>query len=122
MAMAKVLIHVTVGPTDATKAALAFLVAKTVVEEGHQLSLFVAGDGVYLLTSKVAEETVGVGTGKLSEHIAALNEATFEAYFSGMSAKARNIEPEAILLRGAKPAMPAKLVQLVAECDKVISY
>lgn len=120
--MARVLIHVTVGPSDATKAALAFLVAKTVVEEGHQLSLFVAGDGVHLLTSKVAEETVGVGTGKLSEHIAALNKTTVESYFSGMSAKARNIEPEAIILSGAKAAMPNKLVELIVECEKVISY
>ena len=120
--MARVLIHVTVGPTDATKAALAFLVAKTVVEEGHELSLFVAGDGVHLLTSKVADETIGIGTGKLSEHIAALNKATVDSYFSGMSAKTRGIEPEAIILVGAKAAMPNKLVQLIAECDKVISY
>ena len=120
--MAKILFHVTVGPSDATKAALAFLVAKTVVEEGHQLSLFVAGDGVHLLTGKVAGATAGLGTGKLSEHIAALNEASVESYFSGMSAKARNIEPQDILLRGAQPGMPNKLVQLIAECDRVISY
>jgi uncharacterized protein len=120
--MAKVLIHITVGPQDATKAALAFLVAKTVLDEGHQLFLFVAGDGVHLLTSKTAEETVGIGTGKLSEHIAALNKAEVDSYFSGMSAKARGIEAKAIILRGAKPAMPNKLVQLITECDKVINY
>ena len=120
--MAKILVHIAVGPGDATRAALAFLVAKSVVEEGHQLSMFVAGDGVHLLTTEVAQATVGLGTGKLSEHIAALNEHAFEAYFSGMSAKARNIEPANVILRGAQPAMPAKLVQLIVECDKVISY
>lgn len=120
--MAKILVHVTVGPNDATRAALAFLVAKTVVDEGHQLSLFVAGDGVHLLTSGVAQATVGLGTGNLSEHIAAINEHAFEAYFSGMSAKARNIEPADVILRGAQPAMPTKLVQLIVECDKTISY
>jgi predicted peroxiredoxin len=121
--MTKILIHVTVGPTDPTKAALAFLVAKTVVEEGHQLALFIAGDGVSLLTAETAAGLQGLGTGKLQDHIDALNAAKgIEVYFSGMSAKARNIAPEQVILQGAQPAMPTKLVQLTAEYDKVICY
>ncbi|GLQ56329.1 DsrE family protein [Devosia nitrariae] len=120
--MARILVHVTVGPSDPTKAALAFLVARTVIEEGHQLVLFVAGDGVSLLTAEGAASVQGIGTGKLSEHLEAINAGTAEVYFSGLSAKARNIAPEDIALRGASPGMPNKLVQLTAECDKVISY
>ena len=120
--MAKILVHVTVGPGDATKAALAFLVAKTVIEEGHQLALFVAGDGVHLLTEENAASIEGLGTGRLADHFAAINAAAAEIYFSGMSAKARNIAPEDIVLRGAQPGMPNRLVQLVAECDRVICY
>jgi len=119
----KILIHVTVGPGDATKAALAFLVAKTVIAEGHQLALFVAGDGVHLLTGVNADQVEGLGTGKLRDHFDALNAAQgAEIYFSGMSAKARNIEPEHIVLRNAQPAMPSRLVQLTVECDRVICY
>ena len=121
--MTKILIHVNTAPTDPTKAALAFLVAKTVVAEGHQLALFVAGDGVHLLTEEVASRTEGLGTGKLTEHFEALNAAHgIEVYFSGMSAKARNIAPEQIVLRNAQAAMPNKLVQLTAECDRVLCY
>jgi predicted peroxiredoxin len=120
--MATILVHVTVGPDNPTKAALAFLVARAVLEEGHQLALFVAGDGVSLLTAECASTVQGLGTGKLSEHFEAINAGTAEVYFSGMSAKARNIAPESIVLRGASPATPNKLVQLVAQCDKAISY
>ena len=120
--MARILVHVTVGPNDPTKAALAFLVARAVVEEGHQLALFVAGDGVSLLTADSAASVQGLGTGKLSDHLEVINSGSTELYFSGMSAKARNIAPGDIVLRGASPGMPNKLVQLIAECDKVISY
>ena len=44
--MAKILVHVTVGPENPTRAALAFLVAKSAIEEGHSVSLFLAGDAV----------------------------------------------------------------------------
>lgn len=121
--MAKVLVHVTVGPNDPTRAALAFLVARTILDEGHQLALFVAGDGVHLLTAETAASTEGLGTGRLQDHIEAINAAEgAEIYFSGMSAKARNITAEHVVLRGAQPAMPTRLVQLAVECDRVLCY
>lgn len=38
--MAKILVHVTNGPENPTRAALAFLVGKSAIEEGHSVSLF----------------------------------------------------------------------------------
>ena len=35
-----ILVHITQGPENATRAALGFLVAKTAIEEGHKVSLF----------------------------------------------------------------------------------
>ena len=120
--MVKILVHVTLGPDDSTKAALAFFVARAVTEEGHQLVLFVAGDGVHLLTVRTRGRIEGLGTGKLAEHFDAINAGAAEVYFSGMSAKARNIALEDIVLRGAQPAPPNKLAQLIAEADEVITY
>jgi uncharacterized protein len=120
--MAQILVHVTVGPNDPNKAALAFFVARAVLEEGHHLVLFVAGDAVHLLTSESAASVEGLGTGKLSDHFDVINAATAEIYFSGMSAKARGITPDDIVFRGAAPGTPNKLVQLIVQSDKVISY
>ena len=47
--MASILVHLTHGPEDPTRAALAFLVARTALAEGHDVSVFVAGEGVQLL-------------------------------------------------------------------------
>jgi predicted peroxiredoxin len=41
--MAKILVHLTHGPEHPTRAALAFLVAKAAIEEGHTVTLFLAG-------------------------------------------------------------------------------
>jgi uncharacterized protein len=50
--MGTLLVHLTHGPEAPTRAALAFLVAKAAVEEGHDVSLFLAGDSVQLLRAR----------------------------------------------------------------------
>jgi hypothetical protein len=47
--MAKILVHVTHGPEHPTRAALGFMIARCAVEEGHTVSVFLAGDAVQLL-------------------------------------------------------------------------
>ena len=42
--MANILIHVTCGVENSSKAALAFLVARSAIEEGHKVTLFLAAD------------------------------------------------------------------------------
>ncbi len=59
----KLLVHVTCGPDDPTRAALAFLVARTALDEGHEVSLFLAGDAVQLLRDGVLERPDGPGHG-----------------------------------------------------------
>lgn len=44
--MPGVLIHVTCGPEHPTKAALAFLVARAAADDGHAVTMFLAGDAV----------------------------------------------------------------------------
>ncbi len=68
----KILIHVTIGPENPTKAALAFLVARTAIEEGHTVTMFLAGDAVQLIRDNVLDNLAGLGTGKLRDHFDAI--------------------------------------------------
>lgn len=120
--MSRFLVHVATGPDNPTRAALAFLVARTVLDEGHELALFVAGDAVHLLTREVSDQLVGVGTGELAAHLAAIDGRTTEVFYSGMSARARGISQDQIVLSGAQPAMPPTLVELSAGADTVLCY
>jgi uncharacterized protein len=116
--VAKLLIQITRGPEDPTRAALAFLVGKAAVEAGHEVSLFLAADAVQLLRPAVLDSLIGLGTGSLRDSYDALVSGGARFFVSGMSSKARGFEPQGI----AEPAMPDRLVELAFEHDRVITY
>lgn len=95
------------------------LVAKTAADEGHDVSLFVAGDAVQMLRAETAAATQGIGTGSFEEHWAALREAGAGLYASGMSSKTRGVDPSAA---GAEAAQPQKLVELATAADTTLTY
>lgn len=120
--MSKLLIHVTCGPEHPTKAALAFLVAKAAIDEGHEVSMFLAGDGVQLLRDGVLDSLTGLGTGSLRESFDAVVAGGAQLYVSGMSSKARGVGESDFEGKPAQMAMPNRLVQLAFDADRVISY
>jgi predicted peroxiredoxin len=120
--MAGLLVHITHGPEHPTRAALGFLVARTALEEGHQVSLFLAGDGAQLLRDAVLDSLVGLGTGALREHYDAIVAGGGRFYVSGMSAKGRGVTAAELEGKPAEMAMPAVLVRLAFEHDRVLTY
>jgi uncharacterized protein len=118
----KILIHVTQGPENPTRAALAFLVARSAMEDGHTVVLFLAGDGVQLFRNEVLDNLSGLGTGKLREHFDALLKGGSKFYLSGMSSKARGITEENLKDKAAEFAAPNVLVKLAVESDRMFTY
>ncbi len=118
----KLLVHVTTGADNPTKAALAFLVARSAADEDHQVTMFLAGDGAELITDKSLDSVVGRGTGKLRESYDALVAKGTRIFISGGSAKARGISETDIAGKPAQFAMPNMLVKLVMESDRAITY
>ncbi len=116
--MSKLLINITHGPESPTRAALGFLVGRAAVEEGHAVTLFLAGDAVQLLREPTLDTLVGLGTGSLRESYDAIVAGGGTFYVSGMSSKARGFEPNG----SAEPAMPNRLVELALEADRVLTY
>jgi uncharacterized protein len=122
LAKKKILVHITCGPENPTRAALGFLVAKTALEEGHEVTLFLAGDGVKLLQDSVLNNLVGVGTGKLREHYEAIVKTKGKFYLSGNSGKARGMTEADIKGKPAEFALPSVLVRLSVESDRMFTY
>jgi predicted peroxiredoxin len=119
--MANLLVHLATGPENPTRAALALLVARTAAAEGHEVHVFIAGDGVQLVRQETAEAVQGVGTGSFSEHWDALIEAEVPIFLSGMSSKARGVD--ASTRDGqVELAQPEKLVELAAAADTTLTY
>ena len=119
--MPTLLVHIHTGPENPTKAALGLLVALTAVKEGYDITLFLAGDAVHLLSADHADAT-GQGTGRVGDHLDALKEAGAPMILSGMSAKARGYDDG--LLEGANATfgMPTKLLELTTKAGKVLCY
>lgn len=120
--MSKILVQVTHGPEQPTRVALAFLVAKTAMEEGHSVSVFLAGDAVQLMREAVLDNLVGLGTGKLREHYDAIVAGGGRFYLSGMSSKARGVTDADLSGKPAEFAMPNVLVRLSLEHDRLFTY
>jgi predicted peroxiredoxin len=120
--MAKILIHLTNGPENPTRAALAFLVAKSAVDEGHTVSLFLAGDAVQLIRDAVLDNLAGLGTGKLREHFDAIVAGGGHFYISGMSSKGRGVTDADLSGKPAEFAMPNVLIRLSLDHDRMFTY
>ena len=119
---AKILIHVTQGPENPTRAALAFLVARTALQQGHAVSLFLAGDAVLLLREGVLDNLSGLGTGKLREHYDAIVQAGGRFYLSGNSSKARGLTETELKGQPAVFGSPEVLLRLSLEHDRMFTY
>ena len=120
--MAKILVHVTIGPENPTRAALALLVAKSAVEEGHSVSLFLAGDAVQLIRDAVLDNLSGLGTGKLREHFDAIVAGGGKFYISGMSSKGRGVTESDLSGKPAEFALPNVLIRVSLDHDRMFTY
>jgi predicted peroxiredoxin len=120
--MATILVHVTTGPEHPTRAALAFLVAKAAIDEGHKVTMFLAADAVQLMREGVLDNLVGLGTGNLRDLYNAIAASGSKIYLSGMSSKVRGVDPQALAGKPVEMAMPNVLIKLALEHDRMFTY
>lgn len=120
--MATLLIQVTVGPEEQTKACLAFLVASTALNEGHEVKIFLVGEAVRLLDPVFLDRVQGLGTGRLKDHFDEIIASNGVFFVSRLSSEARGYDDKLIREKPAQFALPESLVQLTMTADKTIVY
>ncbi|MBW3594141.1 MAG: DsrE family protein, partial [Actinobacteria bacterium] len=116
------LVQIVSGPEHATRAALGFLVAQGAVEDGHDVTVFLAADGVQWVNRAVTDAVAGLGGGKLSDGLDAIKQGGASFYASKMSLGARGIADDAARALGAEFGTPKILVQLSLDADTVLIY
>ena len=120
--MASLLVHITHGPEAPSRSALGMLVARTALSEGHDVTVFLAGDGVQLIRDAVLDSTQGVGLGSLREHFDALVSGGGRLYVSRMSSNARDVSESDLEGKPAQWATPSDLVRVTLENDRALTY
>lgn len=119
---ARILVHLTHGPEHPTRAALAFLVARSAVEQGHAVSMFLAGDAVQLMRDDVVDSLAGLGTGQLRDHYDVLAAAGVRFHLSGGSSRARGVSAADLEGKPAAMSGPDELVRLALAHDRMFTY
>ena len=117
-----VLVHIYSGLESKNKVTLGLLVALVAEKNDHKVTLFLAGDGVNLLSCKKAGEGVGQGTGDLYDHLENLKTSKVSIYVSGLSAKSRGYDEKLLEGYNAEFAMPDVLVDESIKADSVLCY
>lgn len=120
--MGRLLVHIATGPENPTRVALGLLVARSALDAGHDVDIFVAGDGVAILRPETLDAGNGIGTGSLREHVDALVAGGARFSVSGLSSKARGLTTEALGGLPVTMAPPSRLVELAFEVDRVLTY
>ena len=120
--MGRLLVQIVTGPENTTRAALGLLVARAALDSGHEVDVFFASDGVDFARPETREAAHGVGTGSIREHVDALAEGGARFFLSGLSCQARAITPASIGDLQATLVRPPRLVELVFEADRVLTY
>ena len=120
--MSKVLVHIHSDVEFKNKVTLGLMVALSAEKKGHDVTLFLAADGVHVLNCKSAGEIGGLGTGDLQEHLENLKNTNVTIFVSGMSAKARGYDESLLDGYKAEFAMPDRLVEESIKSDSVLCY
>ncbi len=116
----RLFVNLATGPENPTRAALAFLVARTAAEEGHEVRMFLAGDAVQLARTETAEAAQGIGTGSVAEHLRALTGAGVPIALSGLSSTSRGVDAGTRV--GIELAPPTRLVELADRAETTLVY
>ena len=120
--LSSILFHITSGPNNISKSMLGFLLARTASEEGHEVEIFLSGDGVQLIRNTIIENLTGLGTGKLKEHMSILEKNGVVIYVSSMSCENRGITDKDLEGKKVRKVLPKTLLDLVLSTDKTLIY
>ena len=120
--MAKILFNITNGTNNATKATLGFMLARTAIEEGHEVSIFLNADAVGLVRQPVLDNLVGLGTGSLKEHFNVLNNANVPIYVSAIACEIRGVTQEDLDINKCRKVLPKTLFTLSLDADRTFVY
>ena len=118
----KVLVNICSGLKSKNKVTLGLLAALTAENEGHQVTLFLEGNGVNILNCKTAGEIVAKGAGDLYEHLENLKNSNIIIYVSEMSAKSRGYDNTLLHGYRAEFVMANVLIEESIKADSVLCY
>jgi uncharacterized protein len=95
--MEKILVYTTWGPTDPTRAGLAFAYAVTAKKQGQDVELFLFHDGVLLAQKGTYEKVIPIGPPPLKEVVEFLVQQGVKIHVCKACYETRGLVPENLI-------------------------
>lgn len=120
--MGKLLYVGTYGTDDPTRASMPFVAALGALERGHEPSIVLMGEAVYLLKGKVGDAVHGVGYRPLRQLLDEATEANVPINVGSSCAAAREVTDSDLVGTNAKIIHASDLADLMVAHDRVLSF
>lgn len=117
----KIMITVTSGTDDPTRATLGILAAKAAVEQGHEVTVWLQGEAVTLANHNVYLSIVGVNMPAMQEAIEFLIGNKVPLWVCQACGKGRNVGPENWVKTASYKRM-GDFVAALVDMDKNIEF
>jgi predicted peroxiredoxin len=117
----KIFIKSAWGSDDPTRASFPFLHGIALAEAGHEVRIFLLGEGVYLMRDSTLNAITPVGWPPLKEIFPKVLTNKIQIYACGSCSKARGIVDTDLENKNAKFGNPQIFVSLTEWCDKIIT-
>ncbi len=109
------------GSDDPTKACFPFLHGNALAEAGHEVQIFLLGEGVSLMRDSTLNAITPVGWPPLKEILPKVLDNKIQIYACGACCKARGIVDTDLTNKNAKFGNPKIFVELTEWSDKIIT-
>ena len=120
--MASILFVVTHCTDNPFKAVTPFEMAAVASDSGHEVQIAILGDGAFLLNDSVAGGIQGLGTKPFKEALDKVVEREIPIFICGTCATKRGISDGDLKGKNASYMSKDVFVELVAGCDRVVSF
>jgi predicted peroxiredoxin len=117
----KIFIKSAWGSDDPTKASFPFLHGNALAEAGHEVQIFLLGEGVNLMRDSTLNAITPVGWPPLKDILPKVLSNKIQIYACGACCKARGIIASDLDNKNAKFGNPQIFVSLTEWCDKIIT-
>lgn len=125
--MGKYLVIANSGPEDPNRSTVPFITAKALVEKGHEVSIWLFNNSVYLMPEGVAQYVQAPGLPNLEDLILYLTmKENVPIYIGGACATGRGLinpdEGTGVTFVCGEIGTPGMLADLIVEADNVIGF
>ncbi|HUX08245.1 MAG TPA: DsrE family protein [Acidobacteriota bacterium] len=120
--MASMLFVATHATDNPFKAITPFEMAAAAAESGHEVSIVLLGDAVFLLKEEIAEGLKCLGAAPFNQALKTTAALEIPIFACGTCMKARGVTDEDLRRSGASPMNKGVFVELVAESDNVVTF